>query len=81
MKGCVFKNLFLHLCYKTTSMKKEISKLFLNIAQLIIGGIILNSISAKGIETTKLLIVGSIVAALLIAAGFIFLWLSNKNIK
>jgi hypothetical protein len=60
-------------------MKKEISKLFLNIAQLVIGGIILNSISAQGIEATKLLVVGSAVAALLIAAGLVFFWLSNKK--
>ncbi|MDR3188901.1 MAG: hypothetical protein LBT94_06935 [Prevotellaceae bacterium] len=60
-------------------MKKEVSKLFLNIAQLVIGGVILSSISTRGIESTKLLIAGSIVAALLITAGLIFFWLSNKK--
>jgi hypothetical protein len=61
------------------AMKKELSRLFLNIAQLVIGGIILNSISKQGIDSTRLLIAGSIVAVLLIAAGLIFFWLGNKK--
>jgi hypothetical protein len=77
----VNSKLLLPLWHKFVVMKKEISRLFLNIAQLVIGGIILNSIRAQGINDTNLLIAGSGVAALLIIAGLMFFWLSDKKIN
>ncbi|GHT82821.1 hypothetical protein FACS189467_8260 [Bacteroidia bacterium] len=60
-------------------MKKEVSKLLLNVAQLVIGGVILNSISGNVIAPHQLLIAGSIATTGLITAGLLLLWLDNKG--
>jgi uncharacterized membrane protein YraQ (UPF0718 family) len=54
-------------------MKKEIGRIFVDVAKLVIGGVILAGLMRQDIPPVYLFTVGSIVAVLLTVAGIILL--------
>ena len=54
-------------------MKKELGKILIDIAKLVIGGVILAGLMRQDIPPVYLFAVGSIVATLLIVIGLIFI--------
>jgi len=59
-------------------MKKEIAKFLLDIAKLLVGGILLTGIMRQDIAAGLLFPIGGIITALFIAAAFVLLWWDNK---
>jgi len=59
-------------------MKKDVAKFLLDIAKLLVGGILLTGIMRQDIPPILLFIVGGSVTALFIAAAFVLLWWDNK---
>jgi len=62
-------------------MKKEVAKFLLDIAKLLIGGILLTGIMRQDISPALLFSVGGCVTALFVAAAFVLLRLDNKTKK
>ena len=65
-------------------MEKELGKILIDIAKLVIGGVILAGLMRQDIPPVYLFLVGGITAALLILAGLVLIsWKesSNKNNK
>jgi len=60
-------------------MKKELGKVFIDIAKLVIGGVILAGLMRQDIPPVFLFAVGSIVAILMISAGLVLLSWEEKN--
>ena len=61
-------------------MKKELGKILIDIAKLVIGGVILAGLMRQDIPPVYLFVVGSITAALLIIIGLYFIK-DNENKK
>jgi hypothetical protein len=61
-------------------MKKELGKILIDIAKLVIGGVILAGLMRQDIPPVYLFVVGSIAAALLIIIG-LYLIKDNDNNK
>jgi len=59
-------------------MKKEIGKFLLDIAKLLIGGILLTGIMRQDIPAGLLFSIGGFVTALFVTAAFVLIWLDNK---
>ena len=59
-------------------MKKEVAKFLLDIAKLLVGGILLTGIMRQDIPPVLLFLVGGSVTVLFVAAAFVLLWLNNK---
>jgi len=59
-------------------MKKELGKILIDIAKLVIGGVILAGLMRQDISPIYLFSIGSIVAIVMIITGLIFI--SRKNI-
>ena len=59
-------------------MKKEIAKFLLNIAKLLIGGILLTGIMRQDISSVLLFVIGGCVTALFVTAAFVLLWWDGK---
>jgi len=59
-------------------MRKEVAKFLLDIAKLLVGGILLTGIMRQDIPPTLLFLVGGSVTALFIAAAFVLFWLDSK---
>jgi hypothetical protein len=59
-------------------MKKEIAKFLLDIAKLLVGGILLTGIMRQDIPPKLLFPVGGFVTTLFIAAAFVLLWWDSK---
>jgi hypothetical protein len=62
-------------------MKKEAAKFLLDVAKLLIGGVLLTGIMRQDISPRLLFLVGGITVALFVAAAFMLMWLSDKNEK
>ena len=62
-------------------MRKEVAKFLLDIAKLLVGGILLTGIMRQDIPPVLLFFVGGIVTAIFIAAAFVLLWLDSKREK
>ena len=61
-------------------MEKELGKILIDIAKLVIGGVILAGLMRQDIPPVYLFLVGGIVAALLIIAGLVLIsWQENSN--
>jgi uncharacterized membrane protein YraQ (UPF0718 family) len=60
-------------------MKKEAAKFILDIAKLLIGGVLLTGIMRRDIPPQPLFIVGSIVTIIFVAVAFFLLWKDNKT--
>ena len=61
-------------------MKKELGKILIDIAKLVIGGVILAGLMRQDIPPVFLFVIGSAVAVLLIVAGLHFIK-DKKTIK
>ena len=59
-------------------MKKEVAKFLLDIAKLLVGGILLTGIMRQDIPPELLFSIGGVVTALFIAAAFVLLWWDSK---
>jgi hypothetical protein len=59
-------------------MKKELGKILIDIAKLVIGGVILAGLMRQDIPPLLLFLVGSVTTALLIIAGLLLI---NENKK
>ena len=62
-------------------MKKELGKILIDIAKLVIGGVILAGLMRQDIPPVYLFVVGSIAATLLIIIGLYLLKDNNNNKK
>jgi len=63
-------------------MKKELGKVFIDIAKLVIGGVILAGLMRQDIPPVFLFVIGSIVTILMISAGLVlFSWEGKDNDK
>ena len=62
-------------------MKKELGKILIDIAKLVIGGVILAGLMRQDIPPVYLFVVGSIVAALLIVVGLYYIKDNSNNEK
>ena len=62
-------------------MKKEISKILLNISYLFIGGVLLTGIMREDISMLMLLIIGAAVPVLMILGALLLLWWDEKEKK
>jgi hypothetical protein len=51
----------------------------LDVAKLIIGGVLLAGIMRQDLPRTLLFIMGGVIATILIIAAFLFLWVDNKK--
>ena len=61
-------------------MEKELGKTLIDIAKLVIGGVILAGLMRQDIPPIYLFLVGGTVAALLIVAGLVLIsWKENSN--
>ena len=61
-------------------MKKELGKILIDIAKLVIGGVILAGLMRQDIPPVYLFVVGGIVSALLVTVGLYFIK-DNTNSK
>ena len=59
-------------------MKKEVARFLLDVAKLLVGGILLAGIMRQDISPKLLFPVGGSVTALFIAAAFVLLWWDTK---
>ncbi|MDR0873828.1 MAG: hypothetical protein LBN27_10270 [Prevotellaceae bacterium] len=59
-------------------VKKEISKILLNISYLFIGGVLLTGIMKEDISMLILFLVGGLVPALMVSAALLLLWWEEK---
>jgi len=62
-------------------MKKELGKVLIDIAKLVIGGVILAGLMRQDIPPVYLFTAGSIVAVLMIGFGLSFISWSEKDSK
>jgi len=62
-------------------MKKELGKILIDIAKLVIGGVILAGLMRQDIPPKYLFTVGGIVAVLMIFIGLILISLEEKSNK
>ena len=62
-------------------MKKELAKIFLNIAYLFIGGVLLTGIMRQDVTVVALMLIGGIVPLLLIFIAVLLLWWEERNNK
>ena len=63
-------------------MKKELGKVLIDIAKLVIGGVILAGLMRQDIRPLLLFTIGGIVAILMICMGLALIWWDeNKNKK
>jgi len=61
-------------------MEKELGKILIDIAKLVIGGVILAGLMRQDIPLIRLSLVGGTAAALLIVAGLVLIsWKENSN--
>jgi hypothetical protein len=61
-------------------MEKELGKILIDIAKLVIGGVILAGLMRQDIPPIYLFLVGGIAAALLIIAGLVLIsWKENSS--
>ncbi|MDR0733413.1 MAG: ABC transporter permease [Dysgonamonadaceae bacterium] len=60
-------------------MKKELGKTLIDIAKLVIGGVILAGLMKQDIPPVYLFPVGSIISILMICIGLVLISLGNKN--
>ena len=61
-------------------LRKEIGKFFVDIAKLLIGGVVLSSVlKIQGLSNTSVIVYGFIVAVLLATLGFIIMNKKDKN--
>ena len=75
-KICIFAALNYFKC-----MKQEIAKFLLDVAKLLVGGILLTGIMRQDIPPLLLFVVGGSVTAVFIAAAFVLLWWNSKSVK
>jgi len=59
-------------------MKKEISKILIDLAKLVFGGVILAGIMRQDLSAVSLFTFGSIATVTLICVGLYILWLDKK---
>jgi len=59
-------------------MKKEAAKFLLDIAKLLIGGILLTGIMRQDISPKLLFPVGGLVTVLFVSAAFVLLWWDSR---
>jgi uncharacterized protein (DUF697 family) len=62
-------------------MKKEVGKFLLDVAKLLIGGVLLTGVMRHDIPLLVLFLVGGIVTAIVIIIAFTLIWNSNKQNK
>ena len=63
-------------------MIKELGKVLIDIAKLVIGGVILASLMKQNIKPELLFIIGSIVSIIMICTGLILIaWKEKNNYK
>ncbi|MDR3180412.1 MAG: hypothetical protein LBT61_00590 [Prevotellaceae bacterium] len=62
-------------------MKKEVGKFLLDVAKLLIGGVLLTGIMRHDIPLVVLFSVGGVVTATVIIIAFALIWNSNKQNK
>jgi len=62
-------------------MKKELGKVLIDIAKLVIGGVILAGLMRQDIPPVFLFVTGSIVSVVLICVGLALCSLDSKNDK
>jgi uncharacterized SAM-binding protein YcdF (DUF218 family) len=62
-------------------MRKELGKILIDIAKLVIGGVILAGLMRQDIKPFLLFTVGGIVAILMIFIGLVLISLEEKNNK
>ena len=62
-------------------MRKELGKVLIDIAKLVIGGVILAGLMRQDIPPVFLFTAGSLVASLLILIGLILITLDSKDFK
>jgi hypothetical protein len=60
-------------------MKKELGKILIDIAKLVIGGVILAGLMRQDIPPVYLFVVGSITTVLMIAAGLVLISWKERN--
>jgi uncharacterized membrane protein YraQ (UPF0718 family) len=60
-------------------MKKEAAKFLLDVAKLLIGGILLAGVMRQDIPPVVLFSIGGGVTLLFIIAAFVLIWWDNKN--
>ena len=60
-------------------MRKELGKILIDIAKLVIGGVILASLMKQDIKPVLLFIIGGIVSVIMICTGLVFIALEEKN--
>ena len=60
-------------------MKKELGKVLIDIAKLVVGGVILAGLMRQDIEPILLFTVGGIVAVLMIFIGLVLISLDEKT--
>jgi len=62
-------------------MKKELGKVLIDIAKLVVGGVILAGLMRQDIPPAFLFVVGSSVSVLMIIAGLVIISWADKNDK
>jgi hypothetical protein len=62
-------------------MKKEAGKFMLDVAKLLIGGVLLTSIMRQDISQKMLFLIGGIVTVIIITVAFSLIWYSEKQDK
>jgi len=62
-------------------MKKELGKVLIDIAKLVVGGVILAGLMRQDIPPTFLFVVGGIVAVLMIYIGLVFISMTDNESK
>jgi hypothetical protein len=62
-------------------MKKEAGKFMLDVAKLLIGGVLLTSIMRQDISQKMLFLIGGIVTVIIITVAFSLIWYSEKQGK
>ena len=62
-------------------MKKELGKVLIDIAKLVVGGVILAGLMRQDIPPVFLFIVGTVVSLIMITAGLVLISLEEKKDK
>ena len=62
-------------------MKKELGKIFIDIAKLVIGGVILAGLMRQDIPPVFLFTVGSVVSILMVITGLVLVSWEERNNK
>ena len=60
-------------------MKKEVGKILIDIAKLVIGGVILAGLMKRNIEPLFLFMFGGLTTVVMIITGLLFIWWDGKQ--